>query len=110
MSDPTNMFEQLISKYFPEYESYEEYPNLHELEFRVRGQEVEFDRLEAVSKILDTKLINFHSTTVQSGYCETCSYEENYVIIKCSGVRFSEDDPIPENPQIVQGDSIIRHD
>ncbi len=96
-----NIFEQLIRQNFPYLELYIENHSARTLSFRVAGSEIEYDRLEKISKIMDTKLINFRGITVQNGYCETCASEDRYISVECSGVRFFEYDPIPAVSEIV---------
>ncbi len=96
------VFEQLVRQQFADIESYHENPRFNQIVFRVRGREIEYDRLEKISKIMDTKIINFTGITDEYTGCPTCGgMDERYIEVVCSGVRFKESDPIPENPQII---------
>lgn len=99
-------FESGVKKYFPTLEDYTEDAEARTLSFKVYGTEVEWDPLDALSRLLDTKLINFHSKTINTGYCETCSNSESYVYIVCSGVRYFETDASPEKREIIKGADI----
>lgn len=99
-----NIFDQLISQQFGNVERYSENHTAKTLEFWVRGYEIEYDRLEEIAKITDTKLINFRSVVeyTDSG-CTTCgTSSDSYVRVWCEGVRFFDTDPIVVKPEIQQ--------
>lgn len=96
------MFEQIVRKLFVDVETYNEHEWNRQVIFRVRGGEIEYDRLEKLAMILDTKFINFTGVTEEYPGCPTCGgMDEKYIEVICTGVRFKESDPIPEKPQII---------
>lgn len=76
-----------------ELDDYSECTVSNQIRIKVRGEDVSFDMLEKLSRLLDTKNINFENITEESGYCETCWSSDSYVVIECSDVRFDISQP-----------------
>lgn len=69
-------------------DTYQENAEQGTVEIAVRYTDVNFDLLEKLAHLFNTRLINIGSETRNEGYCETCSYEYSVVTLFISGVKF----------------------
>ena len=100
------IFEEAVAKYFRDdlYTNYCEDSTAKTISFDILSSEIEFDKLDSLSRILGTKLINFHQVNQEYGYCESCGGTNTFITVHCSGVRFDDSDPIIDKCEIIEGE------
>lgn len=67
---------------------YEEDPKLGTINVSLDSNDIEFDLLNKLSTVLNTKLIDIGSSSREEGYCETCAYTQEITTLFIRGVKF----------------------
>lgn len=110
-------FKVAVAKYFPDFESYEEFPDSRFFEFKLEGDEaMNLEALLCLVRLVDAGRTTYRQVArvLNQGGCgqSDCCGSEYTVYethVTCEDVRFNEWDPPTEKHEISEVDSRGRH-